>query len=212
MPFIETITGLFESARTQTLLKLSEGNRNAYGVLYTIDSENNVSDYNMFTMASNVNNCWSICAIRSVFLSYGWKTQYEVFAIFNKDREQIDKIALDKWCLFDMKFVPCGDGDTPRPIFTIALKTNMAESFVLDSYDLQTVQQVWDCFLEIEQNCQTIGEAKLYLHYYVEKLKNSRLALTLEGFKAELKEKDNIAIQYKKLLDKIEQLAYQSVQ
>jgi hypothetical protein len=174
------------------------------GHFITIDNENKVGEWQMMSQTVFSTNRLTICCLITYFQSYGYKRNYLPFAFIDKDGEIIDKIKGDKWTIIKLGFLASGENGNPTP--EVSFKLNDDKDIILkhSSFNIRSMQQIWDFFLKLNENCTTLLEAKFYQEYFIESINNRTMSKTIEDYKREIEQKNIVINQYESLLKKIE--------
>lgn len=171
----------------------------------TINDNNEVG---VWPLAANTvfnGNNLTICCMDKNYLSYGWKTYRTVYAVFDRDGNILNYIKLGRWCV-NWGFIETSQSRSPIAQVQLFLETNSNDKITLLSYSSMGYQDVWNCLLEINQNCDSIKEAGLYFKFFESKFENKTLADDLQSYKQEIASKDGVITQYKELLNSIKSL------
>lgn len=196
---LQTISSLYNSAYAQTKQQYGF----ARGHFFTVDNNNKVEEWKMVS-ETIFDNSWIICCTYTEYQDYGLKGNYLKFAIIDKQGEPVNKIILSKWTMSKINF-SATKYEEPVPEITVHLNNNPDEVLILTFYKGKTFQNVWNYFLRIDQECNTISEAKFFHQYFENLYTCVNKDKALEKYKLEIEQKNNVINQYQDLLKKIDE-------
>lgn len=205
---ISALDSILNLAISETDAKISP--QKACKKFFTIDGDNRVNETPLLANTFFESNCWTFCIIKYELQTYGWYTHYILAALLNKQRNLVNKVQLTTWTLSKIEFSSSRDGH-PNPKFTFSLNKDMDQSFEFYSLEIKDVQTAWNFFLEIDEKCETVMEAKFYFDYFIYRIKHQGLAASIEQYKADLEQKNNLIDQHKTLLQQIDEMVKGSV-
>jgi hypothetical protein len=132
-----------------------------------------------------------------------WSKNTWEFAGFITPNSVISSIKGANWSITDISF-----GFTPHgykaPSLKIKLNDDLSKGITYSTQP-DKFENAWKLFEELNEHCNTIESATLYLKYFDECLKAHNQQLSIEQYKTELANKDSIINQYKYLLNIIEE-------
>lgn len=170
---------------------------------YSIYSNNQIKLSDTLTIAIANNPEYIIGCTVAYRAGYGAPYKdAQPFCYVNKDEDYHSEIKLDKWSLSDIKIFQLEIIDGA----TITLKTDYTQVFTFNfksTSPFRTLQQLWNLFIEIELNCNTIDELKIYYKYYLYKLQMENMAISLQEYRDAIDEQRSLINQHENLLERI---------
>lgn len=173
---------------------------------YSIYSNNQVKSSETLTIAVADNPKYIIGCTVAYRPGYGAPyKEAEPFCYLNIDEDYHSQIKLDRWSLSNIKIFQLEiiDGAT----FTLA--SDYTQAFTLyfkTTSPFRTIQHLWNLFIEIEQNCNTLDELKVYYKYYLHKLEMEKMSISLQEYKDTIEEQRSLIAQHQLLLERIKEL------
>lgn len=204
MPIISTIQSKYEVARIARQNGNSDSRITPF--FYSIYTDNRVKQSDTLTIAVANNPKYIIGCTVAYRPNYGapYKEAHP-FCYINKDEDYYSEIKLEKWSLSDIKIFQLESVDGA----TITLASDYNQSFTFyfrTTSPFRTVQQLWNLFIEIEENCNTLSELKIYYNYYLHKLEMENMAITLQEYQRKIEEQKALIKQHEELLERIAEL------
>lgn len=173
---------------------------------YSIYSNNRVKSSETLTIAVADNPKYIIGCTVAYRPGYGAPyKEAEPFCYINKNEDYYSEIKLDKWSLSEIKIfqLEIVDGAT---ITSTSDYTQAFTFYFKSTSPFRTIQKLWNLFIEIENNCNTLDELKIYYKYYLHKLEMENMAISLQEYEDTIEEQKSLISQHKQLLERIAEL------
>lgn len=142
------------------------------------------------------------------YTSYGQRRDARIICYQNLDDQYYSSIPLLNWSLCKI------DAFAGTMIHGARFETNadynQAFEFRFENgIKFQSMQMLWDFARELDSNCSTVKEAKLFFDYYLMKLELDNRNLTLSEYMRQLDDQKDLNSRYSDLLTKITELVNQ---
>ena len=140
------------------------------------------------------------------YMNYGLtKDAYIIDYQNTNDESYCSCVTLSNWKLCNIKIFNCEliSGAT----FEMINDYRQEFTFYFDSATkFRSMQMLWDFALELDEHCETVGEAEVFYKYYLKKLELEQVNFTIEQYEKELSAERDLNIKYQTLLQRIEEL------
>ncbi|TCD16978.1 hypothetical protein EZ456_23815 [Pedobacter psychrodurus] len=178
-------------------------------VYYSIWDDNKVERNTDIIQAVVCSPPYIICFIKVPYNNHYGNVYHieELVAFTDKEGNLLDFLALNNWKITSFGI------DSEGYINGVSLLSNDDVNFILkpsNSKSRLKFQHHWQMLIEIDKNCNTPIEAKLYQDFFITKNKLDKAELSITDFKEQLDRKDDIISQYEELLEKFQEIVEKS--
>lgn len=204
---IPIVQSLYEIAKTER----QNGNANSSitPYYYSIDSNNIVHATNTLITAVSENPEYLFCCTVHNYQYYGTRHDAKIYCYLNKEGTIFPRITRQKWSLESLDIFQLSIID--EATFSLINDPSQIFSFKFDSGSpFKSMQTLWDLFIEIDDNCDTVKEAKLYYEYFLKKLEIHDMSLSMDDYREQIANQNDLIIQHESLLGVIKNLVNKS--
>jgi len=203
----QQLRNLFNIAREER--QNGDVNRSITSYYISIYEDNSITGSDTVLRAITGNPKYIIGHTVHNYEYFGRRKDAKIFGYINSNGDLINGIYKSKWILTDFKMFQVSFIESAT--FKLISNSNEEFEFHFDSSTpFKSIQLLWDLFVEIDDNCDTVKEAKLYYEYFLKKLELQDMTLSMDNYRQQITNQNDLIIQHESLLNVIKNLINQS--